>query len=235
MSRLVIDVGNTTIAYGAFDDDIKNPQRINTDSIQSASDLATIVDSATEIVVACGVERIKELFSELKKYTFNYVSGTQPGGAIIDYDTPETLGPDRVANAIAARDIPDKPVLVIDCGTAITIDVIDENGTFIGGLISPGLITQRDALVNAAPSLPEVELASPQASIGRDTITSIQAGVIDATARMIDSTIDDFTKKYLIKSVILTGGDSHILFPLLRSHVIHDEWFTLVGLGLAEI
>ena len=142
-------------------------------------------------------------------------------GAKISYETPETIGPDRVANSIAAQVIYKKNVIVVDCGTAITIDAIDENGIFVGGVIAPGIETQRNSLTQSAPALPEVELSVPDDILG--------------SSSMIDSVVGKISAKNGYNTFVLTGGNSHILKSILETDFIHDDFFTLKGLGLAKV
>lgn len=245
-SRCVIDVGNTTIATALFiDGQVHFPERISTDKVQSSSDVEKLIQNVrdrtsldfNETVVCVGVSRVRDLlekYGETNAVDFKFVSGVNLAGAKVIYETPETLGPDRIANTIGAAKVFSQPTLVIDCGTAINIDLIDVDGNFVGGMICPGLETQRDGLTHFAPSLPEVPLVAPEDLIGTSTIGCIQSGILNGSAAMIDSIASRLSERYSKLKVVITGGFSSSIFPLLTIDAEHDEWLTLKGLGFAE-
>ncbi|MBP9115944.1 MAG: type III pantothenate kinase [Acidimicrobiia bacterium] len=244
--RLVFDIGNTTISYSLYDDGLVNPKRIRSNEIKTTQDITELVISALkesnneldEIVVCAGVSRIRALvydYASVSTIPVHFVYGSNLCGAKISYETPETIGPDRVANSIAAQVIYKKNVIVVDCGTAITIDAIDENGIFVGGVIAPGIETQRNSLTQSAPALPEVELSVPDDILGSNTIDCIKSGVIFGSSSMIDSVVGKISAKNGYNTFVLTGGNSHILKSILETDFIHDDFFTLKGLGLAKV
>ena len=246
-SRIVVDVGNTTIAYGlASNEDVTSPSRIATNSVIDASDFVAHItklihdnNAQPDQIVACvGVAHLQTALVEAAadmRLTLHLINGTNAGGVTINYETPETLGPDRVANAIAASYLVPLPGLVIDCGTAINIDYINVQGAFCGGAILPGIETARNSLTQHAPNLPKVDLVIPQGLFGTNTVTCIQSGVLNGAASAIDSFIYKARKYHDIENVILTGGNASILLPLLNEEVIFNEWFTLGGLALAKV
>lgn len=246
MSRLVVDIGNTNIAYSIFKaGKLYGPRRVLTSHINEASDLDEklfeLIDDVdyevSEIVICCGVARIKNILQDLKtfenKHVF-FISGSKTGGVKIKYKTPETLGPDRIANTIAAVHNYGSNVLVVDCGTAINIDLVDDEGCFAGGIISPGVETIRDSLCAAAPSLPKVEIISGVKLIGNSTEECIQSGVINGSIALINHVIHISKEEIEDLKIVLTGGNASIIFPEVVSNPILDEWFTLRGLGLAQ-
>ncbi len=244
--RCVIDVGNTSVASAFFNkDEIVTPLRESTSRFSTLASVAQLISDvhgrsgrqSEEIVVCIGVASIRELFEEYSQTSpvpVHFVSGNNLAGAQVSYETPETLGPDRIANAIAATHLYTQPTLVIDCGTAITVDLIDGNGVFDGGLIAPGVQTSLNALTHYAPSLPHVDLVAPRNLIASNTIECIQSGVIFGAAAMIDSVINRVQKFNPTIEVVLTGGHSRLLEPVLESSIVLDEWLTLKGLGYAQ-
>lgn len=244
--RLVFDVGNTTLSYALFDSELIAPKRIRSNEIKTTLDISKLVDEAqkecansiSEIVVCAGVSRVRALiydYAHLSDIPVHFVYGSNLCGAKISYETPETIGPDRVANAIAAEKTYGQNVIIVDCGTAITVDAIDSKGIFIGGIIAPGIETQRNALVQFAPALPEVELSIPKDILGTNTIDCIRSGVLYGATSMIDSVVQKIAAKNGFDTFVLTGGNAHILQPILETEFIYDEYFTLKGLALAEI
>ena len=244
--RLVLDAGNTTLSRALFSDDLISPERIRSSDIQTTKDIETIVEDAlakndgiiSDIVVCAGVSRIRALiydYASTGKMPVHFVYGSNLCGAKISYDTPETLGPDRVANAIAAQNIYGKNVIIVDCGTAITIDAIDSKGFFIGGTIAPGIETQRNALTLHAPALPEVDLTLPKDILGTNTIDCIRSGILFGSGALIDNVVSKIAKKNGFDTFVLTGGNAHLLKDILETNFIYDEFFTLRGLGLAKL
>ena len=245
--RFVIDVGNTSItSAAAIDGEIVSPQRTNTSSINDVQDFVELIKdtaartkmTAVDIVACIGVQRVREIARDAAQSSglfLHLVSGENPRGALLDYDSISTLGPDRIANAIAAQNVVPLPGVIVDCGTAITIDYIDAEGTFEGGAIIPGIETSRDALTHQAPVLPAVDLVAPKDTVGRDTVECIQSGVLYGAAAIIDTFITRITNERGPVTVILTGGNAALLQPLLESEVSYDEFFTLRGLALAEL
>ena len=244
--RLVLDVGNTTLSHALFNTDLLSPGRIRSGEIKTTADIAKLVEeskketsnSIDEIVVCAGVSRVRALiydYASISDIPVHFVYGANLCGATISYETPETIGPDRIANAIAAQSIFKKNIIIVDCGTAITIDAIDSQGVFIGGIIAPGIETQRNALTQFAPALPEVELTIPEDILGTNTIDCIRSGVLYGASSMIDSVVSKIAAKNGFDTFVLTGGNAHIIRELLETDFIYDEFFTLKGLGLAQI
>ena len=246
-TRLVIDVGNTSIAFSLFiDGELLAPESVFTNEILNAQDMEKVLGKflnnldieVTQAVICCGVARITSILqgcTTFENMQISYLNGNNSGGAIIDYETPETLGPDRVANTIAATKIYGSPVLVVDCGTAINIDFIDRDGRFSGGIIYPGLHTGRDALASHAPALPEVQITGEAKLIGRNTIECIQSGLINGAVALIDHAVEEVSKDNEGIQVVLTGGHGSIIHPLIRVDAILDVHMTLKGLGLANL
>lgn len=244
--RCVIDVGNTSIASAfVYNDEIITPLREPTSAYTTIAQLSQLISDvhgrsgrqSDEIVACVGVAHLRELMDDYagsSETPVSFVSGSNLCGAHISYETPNTLGPDRIVNSIAVTHAYKQPTLVIDCGTAITIDLIDGNGVFDGGMIAPGVQTSLNALTHFAPSLPDVELVAPRNLIASNTVECIQSGVVYGAAAMIDSVIDRVKKFNPNIEVVITGGHSNLLAPLLTSSVTHDEWLTLRGLGYAE-
>lgn len=244
--RFVVDVGNTSIACAAIKSgDVISPNRIETSSIVSIEDVSSLFENLrvrsgvdSEIIVVCaGVERIRSLieqYREINSKKVDFISGRNLCGAKVSYETIETLGPDRIANTLAASNLFSTPTLVVDCGTAITIDLVDADGVFVGGMIAPGLETSKNALVHFAPSLPEVNISVATNIVATNTISCIQSGIVNGAAAMIDGVANKLSKINTDLVVVITGGHSSILFPLLEHKAIHDEWLTLKGLGFAK-
>lgn len=128
-------------------------------------------------------------------------------GMPILYDNPKEVGADRIANAVAAYERYQQALVVIDFGTAITFDVISASGEYVGGLIFPGVQISLDALFLKAAKLPRVELEKPTRVVGRDTISSIQSGIMYGYAGLVDSIVEKIEREMKVKAIVVaTGG-----------------------------
>lgn len=242
-SRLVFDVGNSTVKYS----EVKNgelvaPSRIAIEALDNVDKFGerfeTLFSSNDFVVASVGVNSFVKFFKQMEqKYSFDLtlVSGENNCGAKINYLTPKTLGADRIANTLAVKHLSAEPCIVVDCGTAINIDVIDKEGTFVGGMITAGLETSNKALRHFAPALPDIELRAPSSILGNDTLSCIESGIMYGAIGMIESSVSRLTRLFDINNVILTGGHGELLHPLLDIESKLDPWLTLKGLAVAEI
>jgi len=148
------------------------------------------------------------------------------------YETPETLGKDRLAAAVGANELfPDRNLLIIDAGTAITYDLVSENNQFIGGNISPGLAMRFKALNHFTGKLPLVDYRGDFELIGRNTIEAVRAGVQNGILFEIAQTIDLFNRNYQNLQIIMTGGDSNFFDKKLNYSIFVHFNLTLIGLN----
>src|SRR5262249_36598668 len=149
-------------------------------------------------------------------------------GLPIRYHDPSVVGPDRLANAVAARALYGTPAVVVDLGTATTFDVVGRGGDYVGGAIAPGVITSSEELFRRAPRLSRVELEMPSRAIGRNTQESLQAGILLGAAGMVDALVRRITRELGKKPhVIATGGLAPIVASACRTVDTVDEWLTL--------
>ncbi len=154
-------------------------------------------------------------------------------GVRMSYDDPAEVGPDRIADAVAARATYGAPVVAIDLGTTTNFEVIDEQGAFAGGIIAPGVALGARALEQAAARLPVIELRAPKRVIGRSTRAAMQSGVVLGEAVRIDGLIDAiFSELGYEAPIALTGDGASSLAALLRHSVMVDDTLTLRGLAL---
>ena len=148
------------------------------------------------------------------------------------YETPETLGKDRLAAAIGANELfPDQNLLVIDAGTAITYDLVSEKNQFIGGNISPGLEMRFKALNHFTGKLPLVSYSDVFQPIGKNTIDAIRSGVQNGILYEIEQCIDAFNRNYQNLRIIMTGGDSNFFDKKLNYSIFVNFNLTLIGLN----
>lgn len=234
--NLTIDQGNSSAKVSVFDgDDIVAVARFDLLSISALARIIKAYDvkAAAYSSVRRPDGRIIDLLKKKVK-RFVYLDENTPLPVVIDYDTPHTLGHDRIAAAVgAATCAPGKNVLIVDAGTAVTLDIVSSDGHFLGGNISPGLHMRFEALNNYTSRLPLVDYTGEVPLIGHDTVTAIRAGVVGGLVSEIESYIDRIATKLGSVVVLFTGGDCKFLASLLSREVrVVDN---LLSIGLNRI
>jgi type III pantothenate kinase len=186
------------------------------------------------VVVSSGVPRVTV---ELRAMTARYFGFPalvlEPGvrtGMPILYDNPKEVGADRIANAVAAYDLYGGPSIVVDFGTANTIEAISERGEYLGGAIFPGIEISMDALFGRAAALSRVELVEPRRVIGKSTVESIQSGCVYGYSGQVDALVDRFQAELGECTVVATGGLADPIIHLSRTIQHYEPWLTLQGL-----
>jgi type III pantothenate kinase len=148
------------------------------------------------------------------------------------YDNPKEVGADRIANAVGAFDLYGGPSIVVDFGTATTIEAVSAKGEYLGGAIFPGIEISLDALFGRAAGLRRIELVEPKHVIGKSTVESIQSGVIYGFSGQVDALVDRFRAELGDCTVIATGGLAELIGPHTRSVAHYEPWLTLFGLRI---
>lgn len=191
----------------------------------SAGILATVVPPLLNAFV-----RLFQRYFELEPVVVG--PGSKTGMPIL-YENPREVGADRIINAVAAYERFRSGCLVVDFGTATTFDVVTPKGEYLGGAIAPGIGISADALFHAAAKLPRVELVRPRSVIGRNTVHSMQAGLVFGYVGLVDGVVDrmraevDFPLR-----VIATGGLAGLFAKDSRTIEETDEFLTLTGLQM---
>lgn len=237
---LAIDIGNTTIAFGVFQNkNLKSSWKVSTQCLLSGKSLRFQKDIDAAIissVVPKATPIIKKAIA--KKYGIRpFVVGAGDIKAPIKnlYRRPNQVGQDRLVNAVAVKELYGYPAIVIDFGTAITFDVISRKGEYLGGLIFPGIETSLDALSEKAALLPKIKVAPPKGLIGRDTVESMRSGVLYGTGALCDGVIAKLKAKCgrgEPMKVVATGGHCRLMARFSRSIDIVDPDLTLHGLRI---
>ncbi len=189
------------------------------------------------MVISCVVPPVSSALEELARKYFKVkplIVG--PGiktGISIKYDDPREVGADRIVNAVAAYEKYSGPVIVVDFGTATTFDVISKKGEYLGGVIAPGIEISADALFEKAAKLPRVEIIKPKRIIGKDTVSSIQSGLIYGFVGQADEIVRRISKELRTKpKVIATGGLARLIASESKTIEKIDPLLTLEGLRL---
>lgn len=220
---LTVDIGNTSIKLGVFADSaLVEEFRLASDKELSQEEYEVLLKTLFKqykidgCIIASVVSELNEKFAMAVREVF----GLEPmiltndcnTGVKIKLQNPDEAGADRIANACAAYVNYDKPCIVIDFGTAISFDVVNSNGEFLGGVIAPGLRLQVNALNKFTSKLPKIEMSISNAAIGNNTTDAILSGVIRGTACMIDGLIKQCEAELGEKAVIVaTGGYSGLI------------------------
>lgn len=222
----VLDIGNSFTRIAAWDGgEFIDLRRLPTgEFIPEGEDFSG--------VAACVCPREKE---RLQGRKIEFISA-QNHHSKVDFSLMDctTLGADRVANAIAAAELYKLPAAVIDCGTAVTMEVVDDEHRFVGGAIAPGRKLMRQALSNGTAQLPEIPLGQGiPAELGRKTVDAIRYGVDLGIIGIVREWLSNVQCSYPDLTVILTGGDAGYLAPAFPEAVMADEFFTLHGIRIA--
>ena len=233
--NLVIDIGNSQTKVAVFDAG-KIVQVTCIESLNTASlaDLKRNYPALNQAILSSVAEVDSKLLKELKKdYDYFIEFDHQTAVPICNlYESKETLGLDRLAAAVGGIFLfPDKELLVIDAGTAVTFDLVDKNHQFLGGNISPGLKMRFRALHEFTMKLPEIERADLWPNIGKTTEDAIRAGVQNGMIFEIDGMIDLVLKDWPECQVILTGGDLFFFEKKLKNTIFVKFEITLIGLN----
>jgi len=157
--------------------------------------------------------------------------GTKSGMPIL-YDNPKEVGADRVANAVGAYDLYGGPCVVIDMGTATTVEAISATGEYLGGAICPGVAISLEALYQHAAALRRVELVEPRQVIGRSSAESIESGTLYGFAAQVDGLARRFMEELGPSTVVATGGLSSLIAPHSDTIEHVEPWLTLHGLRI---
>lgn len=232
--NLVIDIGNNSAKYYLFKEKeiILRGRKSNKDFsfVQELASRFDIEKAIISSVIDINDEQ-RNLINGANTRIFWFDSKT-PMPIKTDYRTPETLGCDRLAAAIGAfTEAPGRNILVIDAGSAITIDFIDASGTFKGGNISPGVKMRLTALHDLTDRLPLIEKEGETPEMGYDTATAIRSGVINGICHEIDGYINNLKCKFPDLLVFLTGGDEKTLIYKIKNSIFADKFLVAKGLN----
>jgi len=247
---LVIDVGNTNITLGVFDGiNLKATMRMTTQITRTSDEYGLLLrdllsakniltQEIHDVIIASVVPKIMHsLASGIIKYlgiTPLIVGAGTKTGIKTPTANPKEIGADRIVDAVAAYEIYGGPVLVIDFGTAITYDLITEDGAFIAGVTSPGLRISANALWRETAKLPEIEIALPDTILAKDTITSMQAGLVFGCIGQTEYIVKRMLAESKIEGckVIATGGLGKIIADNTDCINVYDPNLTLKGLKI---
>ena len=249
---IAVDIGNSDVVIGLIKDSkILKSWRLHTSIHQSVDEYGILVrgmlfafDFSLQEVQGAVLSSVVPELTEVFALLLDNLTGKPPIqvshernlGIEINTETPAKVGQDRLINAAAAYQQYKTSLIIIDCGTASTLDVVTAEGVFQGGVICPGLLISADVLFSKAAQLFQVNLEMPENVIGKNTTDSIKSGLIYGYGGMIDSLIKRITNEIEQQgqptpTVVITGGLAAKILPILSNVIYHDD-LTLRGLYL---
>ena len=232
--NLVIDAGNSTVKLAVF-----NGERLEFHSRHEEWPTEAIDQHIREfnirLTMLSSVRDVpNEVISRLSQpgCRFYELTASLPLPVKLDYKTPTTLGKDRIAGAVGAWSMyPGRNLMIVDAGTALTMDLVSLQGIFEGGVISPGLMMRFRALNRFTGRLPLVDPEEDPPLVGKSTTEAIQAGVLMGMVYEVDNYINSLNNKYNGLTVILTGGDASRLTGKLKNTIFVEPNLVLIGLN----
>lgn len=226
--NLVIDIGNTRIKGALF----SNNELIEKIDIPNLTKLRKVIKNHTGQVGLSSVRKFTDSFSLfLKKQEVLVLDYTTPIPLVLKYQTPKTLGSDRIAAICGAWFLSPKASLVVDIGTCITLDFINDAAEFIGGNISPGPDLRFKSMNNFTAALPLERLSKEDEYIGSSTKMALRAGVKQSILHEIQGTLDSFRGQFPNCRLVLTGGYSSYFDSKLKGGIFAEPNLVFIGLN----
>ncbi len=247
---LAIDVGNTNTVIGVYEgQDLTHHWRVRTERNATEDEFhllingllsseGTAVESVSGTIISCVVPpMINNLNSFCTRYLHHkplWVDAATFDDMPILYDNPKEVGADRIVNAVAAFHRYATSLVVVDFGTATTFDCISGEGAYLGGAISPGILISSEALFQKASKLPRVEIfVKPRGIIAKDTISSMNAGIIYGYAGLVDGIVGRIKEEMTPEpKIIATGGLAELVAEVSHSIDVVEPHLTLEGLRI---
>lgn len=247
---LTVDIGNTNIKYGVFDGDaLLGSFRVSSRVTKTADEYGAVLmnllaseeidkEAIEGIIVSSVIPSLNYTIVHMCEYFFGKIPMMiGPGlktGLNIKAENPREVGADIIVNSVAAFRKYGGPVVVIDFGTATTFDVITARQELVGCIIAPGIKTSLESLVQGAAQLPMIELGVPKSVLGKNTETSMQAGIIFGYAGLVENIVAKIKRELGVKSlpVVATGGMGEIIAREVSCITKFDRTLTLEGLKM---
>jgi type III pantothenate kinase len=242
---LAVDVGNTQTVFGLYDGaELGERWRIATEAQRTGDELGALLDDFLDydtldgICLSSTVPRLVREYEHVgERWAKVPLLVIAPGvklGIEIRHDAPREVGPDRLVNAVAAKEKYGAPSIVADFGTSTNFDVVSSDGAYVGGVLAPGIEVSMDALFERAARLQKVDFVAPPAAIGKSTATALQSGLVYGFAGQVDGIADAIRAELEAPDapVIATGGLADLIAPHSRTIREVDPFLTLDGLRI---
>ena len=244
MALLAIDVGNTQTVFGLFEGEaLRENWRVATERNRSGDELGALygsfvdLDAVDGIALASTVPQLHRAYEDFAKdYAKAELLDLGPGvktGVPIRYDDPREVGPDRIANAVAAVERYGAPAIVVDFGTSTNFDVVSPAGEYVGGVLAPGIEVSMEALFSRAARLFKVDFVEPETVIAKNTASSLQSGLVYGFAGQVDGIVERIREELGAEAqTVATGGLADLIVPHARTLATIDPFLTLEGVRI---
>src|SRR3954451_3722835 len=241
---LAVDVGNTQTVFGLYNGaDLGEHWRIATEAQRTGDELGALLSDFFEFESLDGIclsSTVPRLIREYEHVAERWAKAPllviAPGvklGITVVYDSPREVGPDRLVNAVAAKEKYGAPAIVADFGTSTNFDVVSRDGEYVGGVLAAGIEVSMDALLALAARLVKIDFVEPPAAIGKSTATALQSGLVYGFAGQVDGIVDAIRRELGVDATaIATGGLADLIAPHSRTIGKVDQFLTLDGLRL---
>ncbi len=249
---LVIDVGNTNIVLGVYKgDELLYDWRISTEKNRTSDEYGLLFEQIfryqglyirdiEDVIISSVVPTLMHTLPNMSRKYFKVepilIGPGVKTGMNIKYDNPKEVGADRIVNAVAAYEKYGGPLIIVDSGTAITFCAVSKTGDYLGGAITPGINISAEALFMRTAKLPKVEIAKPSSVIGKNTVNSIQSGLVYGYIGLVDYMIERMIAEMEVSTdeikVIATGGFSNLIASESKYIKTIDKLLTLEGLKI---
>lgn len=246
---LAVDVGNTNIVLGVFNEEhLAASWRVSTNRRQTGDEYGVLFRSLISqsgindtrisgMIVSSVVPPLMTPLAEAGRRYFGleplFVGPGVKTGLNILTENPREVGADRIVNAVAGIALYGTPLIIVDFGTATTFDAISERGEYLGGAIAPGIHISTEALFQHAAKLQRVDLVKPKRVIGRDTVSSMQSGIIYGFVGQVDGVVKRMAREFVQKpKIIATGGLAHLIAGESETLETVNPLLTLEGLKI---
>ncbi|HEY6148976.1 MAG TPA: type III pantothenate kinase [Gaiellaceae bacterium] len=241
---LAIDVGNTQTGFGLYEGaELREHWRVATERNRSGDELGALFGSFVDLSVVKGVamaSTVPQLHRAYEDFCKEYAKAelleVGPGiktGVPVRYDDPRDVGPDRIANAVAAVERYGAPCIVVDFGTSTNFDVVSPEGEYVGGVLAPGIEISMEALAARAARLFRIDFAAPETVIAKNTAASLQSGLVYGFAGQVDGIVDRIRGELGAEAqTVATGGLADLITPHARTLDQIDPFLTLEGVRL---
>jgi type III pantothenate kinase len=242
---LAVDVGNTQTVLGLYPDggSLADHWRLATELTRTGDELGVLLEGMLDLEAVEGIclsatvpTLVREWGRVAERWARAPILVVGPGvktGIPIRYDDPREVGPDRIVNAVGAKDRYGAPVIVVDFGTSTNFDVVSPAGEYVGGVLAPGIEISMEALFQRAARLVKVDYAEPPSVIGKTTVGGLQSGLVYGFAGQVDGIVHAIRGELGVDAqAVATGGLADLVAPHSSTIALVDPFLTLDGLRL---
>jgi type III pantothenate kinase len=240
---LAIDVGNTQTVFGLYDGaELREHWRVSTEVERTGDELGLLLRGLVDLraleglALTCTVPPLIRAYEEFAEREGVELLVLGPGtrtGIPVRYDDPREVGPDRIANAVAAVARYGAPCIVVDFGTSTNFDIVSPDGEYVGGVLAPGIEISMEALSSRAARLFQVDFSAPETVIAKNTAASLQSGLVYGFAGQVDGIVERIRGELGVEAqTVATGGLADLITPHAHTLDQIDPFLTLEGVRL---